>query len=294
MKETVAIAIQFSLGVCIALGCIAATAEDNRPNRTQQFAALPDWTGIWEGEVATEMRTDEFGKVMHEAAAHPQSIPTVAPPGVLSPQEAFVISRTQLDQPPPYNAEWQRIYKLRERKIRGTPASAVKPGSIMACEWDFPELMDNPFDTLFQIYITPEETLLLFVNGQARHIYTDRSHPSAGDLWPTALGNSVGHWDGETLKVDTIERRSGPFVRIPHVLSPDLSEQARFTESIHLVDPDTLQDDMTIEDSQRLSRPWTLTLKFHRVKDLDRLIPTDCTENNRFRVIGGRYTITPQ
>ena len=287
------IAMRFPLGVGVALCCMAAIAGDNSPDRSAQFAALPNWTGIWEGEVASEMRTDEFGKVIHAATAHPQDIPTVAPPGVLSPAEAFVISRTQLHRTPPYNDEWLRIYKQRDRKIRATPASAVKPGSIMACEWDFPELMDNPFDTLFQIYITPEETLLLFVNGQARHIYTDRPHPPAEDLWPTALGNSVGHWEGDTLKVDTIERRAGPFVRIPHVLSPDLSEQARFTETIRLVDPDTLQDDMTIEDSERLTRPWTVTLKFHRVKDLDRLIPTDCTENNRFKVIGGQYTIAP-
>jgi hypothetical protein len=278
----------------MALCCLSAVAQEAHPDRARQFAALPNWAGIWEGEVATELRSDDFGKVMKEALAHPQNIPAVAPPGALDPEEAFVITRTQLAQQPPYNAEWERKYKQRERKIKATPLSAVKPGSLMACDWDFPELMDNPFDTLFQIYITPEETLLLFVNGQARHIYTDRSHPGPDDLWPSALGNSVGHWDADTLLVDTIERRGGPFIRVPHVLSPDLSEQARFSERIRMVDANTLEDDMTIEDAERLTRPWTVTLKFHRVKDLDRLIPTNCTENNRFRVIDGHFSIAPR
>lgn len=281
-----------TLGMLFCWG--AAVAQNDPATRSQQFAALPDWSGIWEGEVANEMGSDDFGKIVHEALAHPKSIPVVAPPGVLDPTEAFVISRTQLAQMPPYNAEWRRRYDRLRQRIQATPASVVKAGSIMACGWDFPEIMDNPFDALFQIFVTPEETLFLFANGQARHLYTDRAHPSADDLWPTSLGNSVGRWQADTLLIDTIERRSGPFVRIPFILSPDLSEKAHFSESIHMTDPDTLQDDMTIEDAARLTQPWTVTLKFHRVKNLDRLIPTDCTENNRFRVVNGRMTIAPR
>lgn len=280
------------LALCVA--CRPAAAQGGQSHRIEQFAALPNWSGIWEGEVAHELRSEGFDKIMQDALAHPQTIPTVAPPGVLDPVETFVISRTQLQQRPPYNPEWQRRYEQTEHAIQSTPASAVDAGSIMACDWDFPEIMDNPFDTIFQIFITPEETLMLFASGAARHLYTDRAHPKPDDLWPTALGNSVGHWDKDTLVVDTIERRAGPFIRIPHILSPDLSEQARYIERIHLVDPDTLEDDMRIEDAQRLAHPWTLTLRFHRVKDLDRLIPTDCTENNRFRVIDHRVSIVPR
>ena len=286
--------------LALGLGAVSANAQDaptanTAPQavseRVRQFAALPDWSGIWEGEVAHETQSDAFGKVLKEAEAHPASIPLVAPPGVLSSAESFVISRTVLAQEPPYNREWLLEYARRREAIRATPASAVKPGSIMACGWDFPEIMDNPFDTLFQLFITPEETLLLFTNGQSRHLYTDRPHPPAEDLWPTAMGNSVGRWEGDTLVVDTIEHRAGPFIRLPHILSPDLSEKAHFTERLRMIDHDTLQDELTIEDPERLARPWNVTLHFHRVTDLDRLIATDCSENNRFRVINGRFSI---
>jgi len=274
--------------------CTALRAQENPPERVRRFAAMPAWSGIWEGEVAAQARTDELDKAMHEALAHPESIPAVAPPGVLHPVEAFVISRTQLQRKPPYNGEWDRRYERLKQRILTTPASAVKAGSIMACNWEFPEIMDNPFDTLFQVFVTPEETLLLFANGQARHIYTDRPHPKPGDLWPTDLGNSVGHWEGDTLVIDTIEHKSGPFIRIPFILSPDLSDEARFTERLRMTGPDALQDEMTIEDPERLTHPWRVTLRFRRASNLDRLIPYNCTENDRFKVVHGKVTITPK
>jgi hypothetical protein len=143
------------------------------------------------------------------------------------------------------------------------------------------------------MFVTPEQTLMLFSNGQARHLYTDRPHPRAEDLWPTDLGNSVGHWDKGTLVVDTVQHRGGPFIRIPFIISPDLSENAHFTERISQTDADTLQDVMTIEDPARLIHPWTVTLKFKRVKDLDRLIPYNCNESNRFKVVNGHLAIAP-
>lgn len=279
--------------ICAAACVSPALAQQPSSPRATRFADLPAWTGIWEGQVASEMRSDALGKTLAAAVAHPETVPKVAPAGVLSAAESILIDRTQLQQTPPYNEQWARRYEARTERIRATPASAVKPGSIMACSWDFPEIMDNPFDTLFEIFVTPEQTLMLFVNGQARHIYTDRPHPSADNLWPTDLGNSVAHWEKTTLVVDTIEHRGGPFIRIPFIVSPDLSEKARFLERIRMTDPDTLQDEMTIQDPSRLAHPWKVTLTFHRVKDLDRLIPTNCSDSNRFKVVKDHLSISP-
>ncbi len=59
---------------------------------------------------------------------------------------------------------------------------------------------------IFQVAVTPEETLFLFEYGEVRHIYTDgRSHPGKDDLWPTPMGDSIGRWQGETLVIDTLE-----------------------------------------------------------------------------------------
>lgn len=274
-----------------ALTCSSLPAQQNVPGRVRQFALLPAWTGIWEGELAAQAGSDELDKAIAQAKAHPETVPTVAPPGVLDPVEAFLLTRSPLLATPPYSDEWARKYDLRRKQIQAAPASAIKPGSIKSCGWEFPEIMDNPFDTLFEIFVTPEQTLILFPNGQARHIYTDRPHPKQQDLWPTDLGNSVGRWEGSTLVIDTIETKPGPLIKIPFILSPDFSDKMHITERLQLSAPDVMQDVMTIEDPIRLTHPWTVTLQYRRVKNLDRLIPTDCTENDRFQVVGGKVTI---
>jgi hypothetical protein len=86
------------------------------------------------------------------------------------------------------------------------------------------------------------------------HFADGRPHPKKEDLWPTDLGDSIGHWEGATLVIDTIARKAGPVV--PNTVGfADLSAQAHFTERLTRIDADTLQDDMTIDDPQRFVHP---------------------------------------
>jgi hypothetical protein len=267
-------------------------AQTNGTDRVQQFVSLPNWSGIWETELSAQLENGELDQAMADAMRHPaRNTAVLAPRGVLLPAEVEFLSRQQLIQEPPYNAEWKRRYEGLKLQVLATPASAVKAGTVKACGWDFPAIMESPTDGVFEVFVTPEQTLLLFADGQARHIYTDRPHPAPENMWPTYLGDSVGRWAGDTLVIDTVQRKAGPFVRIPHFLSPDLSAEAHFTERLRMVSVDAMEDQMTIEDPARLEHPWAVTLRFRRVRNLDRLIATDCTENDRFRVIKGKETI---
>ena len=59
---------------------------------------------------------------------------------------------------------------------------------------------------MFEILTTPEETAMIFSSREIRHVYTDgRPHTPNEDLWPTPWGDSIGHWEGQTLVIDTIE-----------------------------------------------------------------------------------------
>jgi hypothetical protein len=112
--------------------------------------------------------------------------------------------------------------------------------------------------------------------GGHRQIYLDgRSLPS--DLQPLWLGYSVGHWDGETLVVD-----SGGF--------NDKSRLDAFghphSEALHVVERFRRRDfghidvDLTVEDPRQYLTPFT-------VKFVDRLIPDSdvgeyyCGENEK-------------
>jgi hypothetical protein len=285
------------LAVLAALPCVAATQI--RPvsaARTQRFAALPDWTGIWETELSAAMASDEIGQLIARESKTPNRPEFYfAPAGTLQPFEVEFFRLMQLLQKPPYNVEWDSKYQAQVAELKSTPASAVVPGSVKACAWGFPTVMESPTDGIFEPLITPEETLLLFADAEVRHIYTDgRRHPKKEDLWPTEMGDSIGRWEGGVLVVDTIERKEGPLVPLPHFISPNFSEHAHFVERLRKDGPDSLRDDLTIEDPERLAHPWSLSLRFRRVTNMERLIATNCTENDRNAVVNGQVTITPR
>ena len=241
----------------------AHAAETPAP-RALAFAALPNWTGLWETEAAAGLLAT----------------------GKLEPPKLW--------GKPPYNAEWEK--KSRGAGPNGEPAAPPTdlPPAVKVCEpGGFPAIMEHPVpDYLFEMLVTPEQTLLVSTDGGIRHIHTDgRQHPKGEDLWATAEGHSIGHWEGETLVIDTIARKAGPVGPLPG--AADLSEQAHFTERLRRLDADTLQNDMTIDDPQRFSHPWQLVIRYKRAKDVDRMIAVNCRENDRNPVVDGNFVITP-
>jgi len=228
------------------------------------FATLPNWTGIW------------------QSAAWPLNV-SGRPPG----GEAQLRELLQLIRQPPYNAEWAAKYNI---GIKNAAARAAQNATFKVCSRSFPAVMEAPW--MFEVAVLPEETLLIFENGQVRHLYTDgRAHPSNDDLWPTPLGDSVGHWEGNTLVVDTVARLSSEPLA-PRAWVSMLSDRAHFTERLRLLHEDDVEDQLTIEDPIALAKPWLLTLNFKRVREMNRLLPYDCTENERNPVVDGKMIIT--
>jgi len=55
-----------------------------------------------------------------------------------------------------------------------------------------------------------DEVLIIPEFPSTRHIYMDgRTHPPAGTLEPSNTGHSIGHWEGDTLVIDTIGLNAG-------------------------------------------------------------------------------------
>jgi hypothetical protein len=111
----------------------------------------------------------------------------------------------------------------------------------------------------------------------------------------------VAHADGrfdrtvarDALVIETIARSAGPLHPFAYIAT--LSEQARFVERIRRTGPDSMENQLTIDDPVAFVEPWKLTLRYRRVTDLDRLIITTnfCTENDRNPVVNGEVTISP-
>jgi len=121
---------------------------------------------------------------------------------------------------------------------------------------------------------------------QWRNIYTDgRTHPA--DLDPTFNGHSIGKWTHGELVVDTVGMK--PVVEIG--MGMKHSDKLHILERIHLAkgDPDTLVDEMTINDPEALEKPWTTRLTYHRMRDGE-LIEFVCAENDRNPVDASGHT----
>jgi hypothetical protein len=254
------------LGVLATVSVAQAEPSAQQQKRARVFASLPDWTGIWEAE-AWSKRT---------AAGRPAG-------GIEE-----VRSKSVLMGHPPYNAKWEAVY---QKGVQNLPALMASEMGRKNCAFTFPADMESP--SVFQVAITPEEVLIVFVLPYVRHIYTDgRGHPPKDDLWPTSMGDSIGHWEGDTLVVETIARAPDAGIAIASPISK-VSEQARFIERIRLVSKDVLENQMTIEDPEALAKPWTVTLRYHRVTDMPRMLHYDCTENDRNPIVNGELTIAP-
>jgi len=99
-------------------------------------------------------------------------------------------------------------------------------------------------------------------------------HPD--DLLPSYLGNSVAHWEGDTLVVDTIGFNDKTWLAGTGTFHTDaLHTTERFTR----VDKDQINYDITMEDPNVFTKPWVLhsTLMLREGTRLEEYV---CAENN--------------
>lgn len=260
-------------------GAYAASSADQR---ARAFARLPNWTGQWEIVGITE---DESG-------------------GIAQSLDEILHGIRQWG-PPPYKPEVQVVFDKIAAQARSQTRGAAAPRRA-TCAWGFPMLMiQTPL--MFEFLVTPEETAMIFSGREMRHIYTDgRPHTPKEDLWPTFWGDSIGHWEGQTLVIDTIAVNSPPDGARPAVLYAQggaatdfaliafFSSEAHFVERIHMIDKDHLAEQMTILDPVDFTAPWHISRQYRRVTGVNRMIHEDpCEGEDRNPVVNGRYTISP-
>lgn len=115
-----------------------------------------------------------------------------------------------------------------------------------------------------------------------REIFLDgRSHPSKKDLedFPTFLGHAIGHWERDTLVVDTVGFNEGTWIDAdgdPHTNMMHLIEKYTRTSLMNL------HYEATIDDPGAYTRPWTIALDLPWGPN-SRITEYICQENNRFQ-----------
>jgi hypothetical protein len=110
--------------------------------------------------------------------------------------------------------------------------------------------------------------------------------PHVGKNISTYMGDSRGHWEGNTLVVDTTNFNGQTFIGSQGGGFGDSGAVA--TDQLHLVErftrvaADTINYQVTIEDPQTWTRPWTIALPLRREADYDYIYEYACHEGNIF------------
>ena len=204
----------------------AQTAE-TRVAKTESAASVPDLTGVWNRRGGADTRYLGYGFTAEELPMTPWALEKFK-----ANKPSFGPHMVQDTNDPTYDCF-----------LPGVPRIYVHPAA-------------------FEIVQTPGRVLQLFEYDEVvRQIWTDgRGHLKDLDktelLW---MGDPVGHWEGDTLVVDSINFNDKTWIDRaghPH------SEQLHVVERIRRVDHTNLRVDLTIEDPIAYTKPITSQINY--------------------------------
>jgi hypothetical protein len=301
-----------------ASGQDAAPAASAASTAPQSTASVPDLSRLWAntlgpglpqpasgpGPVRNKMRqrqaVDIYGKDINPANA-----PIVA-----------MVGRRVGDYTAPILQPWaaQVVKEHGEKELNDGPAlnpiNQCRPSGVPFASYNLGmEMLQKPNSI----------TMLYVFNHEVRQVRLNQTHPA--QLTPSWFGDSVGHYEGDTLVIDTIGIKTGPYTMVdqfgtPHtdklhvveryrlidyeaanrILERGAKENATTFRNDSGVTPDlnargnNLQLDITVEDAGAFTTPWSATVTFRRA--LDERLELVCAENPEW--FPGTYSAVPR
>jgi hypothetical protein len=184
---------------------------------TQGPASIPDFSGIWARLAwpGVEQPTSGPGPVTdrspreHESDAYLPLVGDYTNP-ILKPAAAEIVKQHG------------------EISLRGipypTPSNQCWPGGVPFVFWNLG----------MQMIQQPSKITILYANDYAyRQVRLNQPHPA--NVAPSWYGDSVGHYEGDTLVIDTVGVKVGPFAMLDMFGTP-------FTEALHVIERYRLLD----------------------------------------------------
>jgi hypothetical protein len=177
----------------------------------------------------------------------------------------------------PLTADGRAAYDV---NIAGLKDGSISDAARKLCVPDgLPRLLATPYP--FDLVQAPpgQITMIHELNHQLRVIAMDQPLPSARDLmiFPFYNGHSVGHFEGDTLVVETAGFNEKTFVDAsgaPH------TDEMRTLERIRKISPTQLEDVITIHDPKFYTRDWQARFVYDLRNDV-RLQDSVCGEPHR-------------
>ena len=268
---------------------LLANADRYNPPRLTEYAARlahqPDMTGTWMAMVPKGAGNGPTFDPLH----------TVYPPALTKGESSFGPLPGTYIKGIPYNAEYQRKYR---ELIRETTEGKSRDTFPACVPYGIPRMIgDSP--TPFDIIQTPDVMIWydnygrterrIFLGERTHHIQAD---PETGGTGPSLSGDSIAHWEHDTLVIDTVNMLGGYFDETP----APYSHQLHMVERVRLIAPAILEDRMTFTDPVTMTKPWVVTRYFRRnagKREYLKLNDRICVPNVRIDKDGFQVAILP-
>ncbi len=291
------------LAVVALTPVVAAAQSTNATERSRTPWGAPDLQGVWDYRTITPLqRSPEFAgqeflseeqAAEFERANSGTSLPTwswwedkleltndrrtaliVDPPDgripSLTPEaEARVAAMASVHRRPPEHPEARALFE------RGLVGRASGPPMI-------PSLLH--YDSRVQVFQTPGYVVLFNEMIHETRVVPLDDGPHAPPAIRQWLGDSRGHWEGNTLVVETTNFTDqtnyggwgfgNPYYRVP-LVGANMHLVERFTR----VDADTMAYEFTVDNPTTFSKPWSVAMPMRRTDDP--LYEYACHEGNR-------------
>jgi len=231
----------------------ALTAQTQPVPRTSD--GHPDLTGVFQA-ASNRRGTWEEGNIDQSAN----------PPARTAPART---ARGPVRQPAPYkpDAAQKVLESFNRRAIDDPTAFCMKPGVPRVTSVGlFPMQIVQTPKTIVMIYEYMDSFRLINMNAK---------HPD--DLEPSFMGDSVAHWEGDTLVVDVTGFNTKTWLIGAGTFH---TEALHVTERYNMADRDMINYEATMEDPNVLTKPWVYRTTIMR-REGTRLREYECEENNQ-------------
>lgn len=155
----------------------------------------------------------------------------------------------------PYTPEYAAILKQRQADAAAGKPFTFSQGRCLP-EGMVGTMTEGPFP--LEIFYQKDGKEILFIKetvGALFRVYLDRPHKRPEDLYPMFYGDSVGHWEGDVLVIDTISL--GATDALDSAIGSPHSDALHVVQRLRRVSYDTLENELTLTDPKAFTQAVT-------------------------------------
>jgi hypothetical protein len=243
--------------IAVLMSLVVTSAASAQAPRTAD--GHPDLSGVW-----WPGRDVPLAPLTPPASASAAPVAPAAPPAAAAPTRVRTARFENMYQP------WA-VEKARTLSDKDDPALRCVPVA-------FGTLNVSLYGLGFvgQIVQTPGFVVMLTETYHSFKLIPTDGRKHRDDVAPSFRGDSVGHWEGDTLVVDTTNFTDSNWMHAEGEVSFH-SDALHIVERYRRVDRNALEVDAVVEDPKVLTGPWKVPTQTLRLAPFDQIMEIGCT-----------------